>query len=38
MFDDLKENIRNLNGLLEIMIYWIEARKKELQPKEEKSL
>ena len=29
MFDKLKENIRNLNGLLEIMRRWIEVRKKE---------
>ena len=29
MFDDLKENIRNLNGLLEIMIRWIERKKED---------
>ena len=29
MFDELKENIRNLNSLLEIMIRWIERKKEE---------
>ena len=29
MFDELKENVRNLSSLLEIMIRWIEVRKKE---------
>ena len=29
MFDELKENIRDLNSLLEIMIRWIERKKEE---------
>lgn len=35
MFDELKDNMRNLDGLLTIMINWIESRKKDLQREKE---